>query len=65
MIEACPKFIFIKKCLEKPFIKYHYGPQQKNYISPTDRKKSIYTSYEVSTWIIVEQKEKNRKRKYI
>ena len=48
MIEACSKFIFIKTCLERPFVKCHYWSHQKEIYFFTDRKKTIYLTKDFS-----------------
>jgi hypothetical protein len=42
MIKACSSFISIRTCLEKPFAKYHYWSQHKNFTSSHIGRKTIY-----------------------
>jgi len=56
VIETCTKFISINTCLGRPFVKYHYWPQQKKFYFFTDRKKTVYLTEGLSRHVFLDMK---------
>jgi hypothetical protein len=56
VIEACTSFISIKTCLGRPFVKYHYWPQQEKFYFFTDRKKTIYLTEGLCRHVFMDMK---------